>query len=165
MKIVKRSDKVAFLEVPSITGEGAGVNYRMKGFKSLSKKRNPKEYTRQYVDEAFETTDIVGISISQDFEFDQVKDSPLHDYLVDIIENEKLGSDAMVNIVQVDFSKVPTVAGTYPAVKRAFALIADSDGDGVEAYTYTGSFKVAGNKVEGTATTTDDWQTCVFTAK
>ncbi len=106
MKIVKRSDKVAFLEVPSITGEGAGVNYRMKGFKSLSKKRNPKEYTRQYVDEAFETTDIVGISISQDFEFDQVKDSPLHDYLVDIIENEKLGSDAMVNIVQVDFSKV-----------------------------------------------------------
>lgn len=164
MKIVKRSDKVAFLEVPPITGEGKGVFYRMKGFKSLSKKRNPKEYTRQYVDEAFETTDIVGISISQDFEFDQVKDSPLHDYLVDIIESEKLGSDAIVNIVQVDFTKTTSVEGEFPAVKRGFALIADSDGDGVEAYTYTGSFKVAGSRIEGKATTDDGWQTCTFTA-
>ena len=161
MKIAKRSDKVAFLEVPNSGGSGSKF-YRMTGFKSLSKKMNPKEYSRQYVDEAFETTDIVGMSISQDFEFDQILDSPPHKHIIDIIDGEKLGADAIVNIVQVDFTQKGATDGEYVAVKRAFAIIPESSGDGTDAYTYTGTFKVAGQSVVGKATTTDKWATIDF---
>ena len=66
--IVKRHEKVAFMEIKT---KSSGTKIvRMKGFTALSTKSNAKEYSRQYVDEPFETTDVVGISVSQDFDFD-----------------------------------------------------------------------------------------------
>lgn len=163
LQIVKRSDKVAYMEVK----DGATTKiHRMKGFTSLSKKANPIEYSRQYIDEAFETTDIVGMSISQDFEFDQAIGDPVSEFLVDIIDEEKLGSEAIVNIILIDFTKpVNEEEGTksYKAKKRAFAVIPDSSGDGTDAFKYSGTFKVAGDTIDGTATSTDKFEkTAVF---
>lgn len=41
-------------------------------------------------------------------------------------------------------------------------MIPDTEGDGTDALIYKGSFKAAGKITKGTATTTDDWQTCTF---
>lgn len=160
--IVKRHEKVAFMEVKT---KGSGTKIvRMKGFTALSTKSNAKEYSRQYVDEPFETTDVVGISVSQDFDFDQTKGNEVSDFLVDIIENEKLGADAIVNIIQVDFtSPVASEDGYFHAVKRAFSVVADSRGDGTDAYKYSGTFKVAGDRIAGKANTSDKWETITFT--
>jgi len=35
----------------------------------------------------------------------------------------------------------------------------------MEAYKYSGTFRVKGEKVFGTAESTDDWQTCTFKEK
>ena len=43
-------------------------------------------------------------------------------------------------------------------------LIPDTEGDGTDALIYKGSFKAAGEITKGTATTTDGWKTCTFTA-
>jgi hypothetical protein len=47
-------------------------------------------------------------------------------------------------------------------MKRDYAVIPDSEGGSMDAYTYTGNFRSKGEKVTGTATTDDDWQTITF---
>lgn len=129
-KLVLRADKVAFAKI--------GEEYhRMRGFKNLPTAKNPVEYTRSYVDQYGEITDIVGVSESKEFEFDQYINDSVHEFIVDIIENEKLGSDAEIVIVTVDKNK--PIAGNN-AYKRTYSIIADTAGDGTEAYTYAGKF-------------------------
>lgn len=151
----KRSSKVAFLQVDD-------KFYRMKGFTSLSINKNAGEYTRQYVDEDFETTDVVRISTSMDFNFDYMPSNPVHEKLVEIIDGEKIGDDAIVSILIVDFSQAGATEDSYVAVKRDFAVIPGTEGDSLDAYTYSGTFRVKGPRIEGEATSTDDWQTCTF---
>ena len=74
-KLVQRSKKVAFYKV--------GDKYeRMTGFTSMSKSSNPKEYSRQYVDEDGEVTDVTGYSPSIDYAFDQYENNAVHDDIV-----------------------------------------------------------------------------------
>lgn len=156
MSFVKRQDKVMFLE-------GVEKFHRMQGFTSLSTDKNPVEYTRQYVDEAYETTDVVAISTSTDFEFDQMSDNAVHQILVDIIDEEKIGDDAVVNLLQVDLTGLAEGTLTAPATARTFAVIPGSEGGELDAYTYSGTFRVKGARVKGTATTADGWKTVTFT--
>lgn len=147
--IVKRSQKVSFVETTP-----AGAYTRMKGFTALSHAKNPKEYTRQYVDEDGETTDVVGFSPSMEFALDQMLADASQKSFVDIIDGELTGDAAKVNIVTVDLS------GTAPfkAVKRQYIVVPGTEGDGAEAYTYSGTLKaVPGTKVVGTATSTDEF--------
>ena len=153
-KIVLRSRKVTFLKTDN---EKYG---RMIGFTALTVNKNPEEYTRKYVDEDFESTDIVGMSTSIDYEFDQMEGNEVHEKLIDITDNEKLGDDAVVELVTVDFTK--ETAGGYEAAQRSFAVIPESDGDGTEAYKYSGTFRVKGPRIKGIASSDDGWKTCTF---
>ena len=57
--LVPRSQKVLFYGVPAASGDTT-TYHRMKGFTDVSTSKNAKEYTRQYVDELFEQTDVTG---------------------------------------------------------------------------------------------------------
>jgi len=159
--LVKRSDKVSFL---GCVENGTETFNRMRGFTSLSGSKNPSEYSRQYVDEEFETTDVTGYSPSIDFAFDEYTEDEVHDELVTILDGEKTGTEARRNIVTVDFSK-PVTGGGYEAVKREFAIIGDSEGDSTDAYTYSGTFRSTGSRIEGTATVNSDGSVATFTEK
>ena len=159
-ELVKRSDKVSFLGC--LEGSTETFN-RMRGFTTLSGSKNSIEYSRQYVDEEFETTDVVGFSPSLDFGFDQYKEDPAHEEMVEILDNEYTGTQARRNILTVDFSQPGTTSGTYKAVKREYAVIGDAEGDSMEAYTYSGTFKSTGKRIEGTATVSSDGTTATFT--
>ena len=158
--LVKRSDKVAFL---GCVAEGSETFNRMRGFTSMSGSKNPSEYSRQYVDEEFETTDVTGYSPSIDFGFDEYTDDEVHNEIVDILDNEKTGTEARRNIVVVDFSKKQE-DGSYPATKREYAIIGDSEGDSTDAYTYSGTFNSTGKRIEGTATVDATGAVATFTA-
>lgn len=161
-KIVKRSDKVAFYAVNS---EDDAKFHRMKGFTEISLSKNPKEYSRQYIDEEFERTDVVGYSTSLSYGFDQHEGDAVHDDLVKIHDGELLASDAVRSIVIVDFTKsAEGEDGKFFARKRDFSVIPDGEGSSTDAYTYTGTFKTAGDTVSGRASSNDGWQTCVFVA-
>src|SRR5690606_21335116 len=103
------------------------------------------------------------ISTSMDFNFDYMPSNPVHDKLVEIIDGEKIGDDAVVSILVVDFSEQGTEPDSFKAVKRDFAVIPGTEGDSLDAYTYSGNFRVKGPRIEGEATSTDNWQTCTFT--
>lgn len=144
----KRSDKVAFLEVDEVLT-------RMEGFTTFSQSKNPTEYSRRYVDQDFENTDVTGYSPQIGFGFDQYEGNDVHDHIVSILDNEKLGNEAIVTICVVDVTD-----GT--AIKREWTVVGDSEGDSMDAYTYSGNFRVKGEKVFGTATSEDNWATCIF---
>lgn len=158
-KLVKRSDKVSFFGTMS---GGTETFNRMRGFTTMSGSKNPSEYSRQYVDEEFETTDVTGYSPSIEFGFDQYTDDAVHEELVEILDGEKTGTDARRNIVTVDFSQPDN--GGYKATKREYAIIGDSEGDSMDAYTYSGTFRATGKRIEGTATMNSDSSVATFTA-
>lgn len=156
-KLVQRADKVAFMKVKD-------KFERMQGFTGMSTSKNPKEYTRQYVDELFETTDVVGISASIEFAFDQFVGNPVHDKLTQMIDDEVVGTDAVVEIMVVDFTK-PTSGGTgneFEARTRKYSVIPNTEGGSLDAYTYEGTFRVNSNTEKGTATSTDKFLTADF---
>ena len=144
--LVMRADRKMFMGV----GEGSQTIHRMRGFSSLSESKNPVEYTRKYVDEKFETTDVTGVSPSYDFTFDMMTPNAVLDDLAGIIDGEKLGTDAVRTFYCVDFHK--EVDGGFYCVKRDFAVIGSAVGDGTDALTYSGTLRVKTAAVEGVAT-------------
>ena len=76
--VVKRCKKLAFYGVPN-GDEGTYTFYRMKGFDDITTNKNPREYSRQYVDEEFEQTDVVGYNPSISFGFDRFSGDSVHD--------------------------------------------------------------------------------------
>lgn len=156
--VVKRCKKLAFYGVP-ITTEGVESYkfYRMKGFDDITTAKNPREYSRQYVDEEFEQTDVVGYNPSISFGFDRFTDDAVHDDIVSIFNEEKVGADAVRPIIMVDLE-----SENNSAIKRNFSVIAENEGSGVDLYKYTGSLRVKSEKIAGTAISDDDWQTCSF---
>ena len=155
--LVKRSDKVAFYGIKAEQGN-TYTYHRMQGFTDMSTSKNPIEYSRQYVDEDFEQADVVGYSPSIAYGFDQFAGNAVHEDIAKISDDELLGSAAIRPIVLVDLTK----ASGVNAVKRDFAVIPDSEGDSTDAYTYSGNLKVKGDKIKGTATSADGWQTITF---
>ena len=143
-----REIKKAFYGVPSAEGEVTFT--RMKYFTDLSISKNPKEYTRRYVDEKTERSDVVGYAPSISYSFDEYSDDLVLADIVNISDKEMVGTDTHRDIILVDFSK--EVSGGYQAIKRTFAIIPDSEGNSVDAYTYSGNLKSVGEVVAGVAT-------------
>ncbi len=156
MSFVKRSDKVAYYNTNANSFE------RMTGFTDISVSKNPKEYTRQYVDQDFEQSDVVGFSPSISFSFDQEKGNNVHDDIVSICDNELMGEDAIREILIADFTNGDASTG-FCAVKRTFAVIVSSEGNSGESYKYSGTFKVKGEKIFGKVTSEDNFKTVTFT--
>ena len=147
-KIVKRSERLSFMDT---TGDGASFA-RMTKFTSLKGSKNPKEYSRQYVDMDVES-----------YSFDRHTDTTVHEKIAEITDDELLGTDTYVDIVTVDKFAVDS-KGNAPARKRTYSVVADSEGDGTDALIYSGNFKAVSEITEGYATTADEWQTITFTA-
>lgn len=148
--LVTRPKKLSFWQLPN------GSFQRMEGFTDLSYSQNPKEYSRQYVDEEFERTDIVGYAPSISYSFDRYSGNKVLDDIVKITENEYIGDLMKRTIVTVDLSTGGVIC---PAKMRDFAVIPDTNGDTTDCLTYSGNFKAKGLLIDCTATSDDDWQT------
>lgn len=160
-KLVTRDKKVAFM---AVGGKDETIFTRMTKFTSMSKSSNPVEYSRTYVDEAAERSDVTGYAPSIAYGFDQYENNEVHNDIISITEGEKVGDDAIRTILIVDFTAPVTASDTtkYKAVKRNYSVIPDSDGGDENAYTYSGNFKASGAKEEVTVTSTDEWKTCTI---
>lgn len=161
-KIVGRHQRVAFMNVS--TGKEAANYQRMTGFTQITNSKNPKEYSRQYVDRESEDTDVVGYSPAISYSFDRHTNTPVHERIAKVHDGELTGSDALVDVVIVDFFATSGAEGTYVARKRTYAIIPDADGDGTDALIYTGSLKSKSDIEEGTATVSEDGKTATYAA-
>ena len=110
-----------------------------------------------------ESSDVVGYAPAIEYSFDRHTDTPVHERIAEITDDELLGTDTYVDIVTVDKFAVDS-KGNAPARKRTYSVVADSEGDGTDALIYSGNFKAVSEITEGYATTADEWQTITFTA-
>ncbi|MEG0509338.1 MAG: hypothetical protein RSD63_06750 [Eubacterium sp.] len=157
-ELMKRSGKVAFYGVPAVGGTGDPKFVRLKGFTDMSQSKNPTEYSRKYVDEDFEETDVTGYSPSIAYTFDRYRGNEALDDIVKLTDDECTGNAAIREVVVVDME-------TKEAVRRSFAVVPDTEGDSTDAYTYSGNLKVKGEKIVGTAVLSDENKVCTFTKK
>ncbi|MGI5898636.1 MAG: hypothetical protein ACOX8S_01795 [Christensenellales bacterium] len=151
-RLMQRSDKVDFIKVPAQFAGGDGAILRMKGFTELTTSRSANTVERQYIDEAEPTIDVTSVTTSKDYDFERYINDPVHDYLADIIDNERIGTQAVVEIYTVDFFDESADEGRYACSRRKFTLEPASEGGDVDAYSYSGVFRVNGPLEKGYAT-------------
>ena len=158
-KLVKRSGKVAFMDVSTTQIPNF---LRMRKFTEISKSKNSTEYSRTYVDEDGEVTDVTGYSEEISYAFDLYSGNLVHEKIVKITDDELTGDEALVKIIIVDFSK-PSGSG-YEARLRTYSTVPDTEGDSTDAYTYSGAFRKNSKMTKGIATLNSDNTVATFTA-
>ena len=131
-KLVKRSQRRAYYGVPAAES-GTTTYTRMTKFTSLSKSKNPKTYSRQYVDEDAAIEDVVGYAESISYAFDEEMGNTVHADIANIADEEQLGEDAVREIIVVFLDQEGETSGSKRAVKRSYAVIPNGEGDKVEA--------------------------------
>lgn len=161
-EIVQRHKILSFYGVTTTTTSGGTTTttttfHRMKYFTGLSQAKNPQEYSRKYVDEATQRTDVTGFAPEISYGFDKHRDDPVLTDIVKITNEELYGADAVRDIIIVD-------TATGEAYKRPYTVSPGTEGDGANIYKYSGSFKANGEQVKGAATSSDDWATVTFAA-
>ncbi len=149
MAMVKRCEKLAFMNVN-------GKYHRMTNFTEIAVEKNPKEYSRQYVDEEFERSSVVGYSTAISYSFDYDNENEVHALIKKITDQELLADEAVVEIVMVD---VKEPESKNKAISRSWSVIPEAEGNSTDAYTYSGSFRANGPAAEIEAVSTDGWKT------
>lgn len=162
-EIVQRHKILSFYGVTTTTTSGGTATttttfHRMKYFTGLSQAKNPQEYSRKYVDEATQRTDVTGFAPEISYGFDKHRDDPVLTDIVKITNEELYGADAVRDIIIVD-------TATGEAYKRPYTVSPGTEGDDANIYKYSGSFKANGDQIKGTAASQDDWATVSFSAE
>ncbi len=145
-KLVARAELRSYMNTG--TAETPAYTLIGEGFTSLSESKNPKEYSRQYIHERTERTDIVGYAPSIAYSTDTYTENEVIAKIRAVTDDELIGTDAQVDIVNVNLFE--GTEGAYVAYKRAYAIIPDAKADGVEALIYSGNFRAVGDVVKGT---------------
>ena len=158
-KMVQRHQRLAFMNTGT---EEAPAFTRMTKFTNMTNNKNPKEYSRQYVDCAAEEADVVGYAPSIEYSFDRHTNTPVHNLIAKIHDGELVGTDTLVDILLVDLFTADENR-SCEARKRTYAVIPSADGDGTDALVYSGSFKCKSAIVKGTAVLDDAELTATFT--
>ena len=156
-KLYNRADKVNFMGLTNDAEEFL----RMTGFTDSGKSSNASTYERRSVDEKSSRKDVTGYSTEIAYGFDRYTNNKIHEKIAEIHDLEKVGETAP--IVTVDFNNKNT-DGSYEAKKRIYSILPDSDGDGTDAYQYSGTFGANGDIITGRATVTSDGKKCTFVA-
>lgn len=155
--MIKRCEKLAFMKI------GDGTQYtRMTGFTELSVSKNPKEYSRKYIDEEAERSAVVSYSPSMNYKLDLDGKNDVHKVFAEIADREITGDGAVKSVALVDISNLEN-DGTAKAVVRDFSIIPSTEGDDSDTYTAGGTMRASGEVSFGTASTTDNWKTVTIT--
>lgn len=172
-KLILRHKVLTFMK-PKAVGEEKQVNdkfYLLYGFTELSESANPQEYSRKYINESYERTDVIGMTKSNSFNLDYHEGDPVHADIKNMYDKELTGTETEREFVTIETYKDVTftlkseMARTQKQGKKAVlrkSTIIISDMAGEEAITYAGTFNVSGDRVEGVAVTEDNWETCTF---
>ncbi len=119
-----------------------------EGFTAFPEAKNPVEYTRKYINDKTERTDVIGYAPSISYSCDAIKDDPCVQKIMEITDKEYLGVNTYVEIVNVNCWE-QTNSNEYKACKRTYAVIPDTKGDGTEALIYSGTLKAVSDPVYG----------------
>lgn len=118
-------------EAYMLCGEGNSAEYKLigEGFTSFPESKNPKEYTRKYVNSKTEKTDVIGYSPSIAYSCDVIAGDPVVDEIKKITDNEYVGSATHRKVVTVN---------TWDEIDRYFKTTDVALASGKDYYTKAG---------------------------
>lgn len=149
-RLVKRAELHSYMDV----GASGTPSFELigEGFTSLSEAKNPKEYSRQYIHEYTERTDVVGYAPAIAYSVDAHTNNSVIAKIIAVTDQELTGADCQVDIVAVNTFETQTSGQSTvcTAYKRKYAIIPDNKGDGTDALVYTGNFRAVGDVIPGT---------------
>lgn len=154
--VITPGSRPCFMLLPSETPRAV----RMRFFTKLSKRFSPFENRRRYADDPFESTDIVGLSPSIDFEFVVHPSDALSAYLFALL-NGASGSGCLVILYEPEGGEC---GKTYPCKSAVYTAVAGGsclDLNGM--LRCSGTFRLHSDKEEGTAVISDDGMSLIFT--
>ena len=153
--MLSRTKKMAFIEV--FDGEGGSFFERLKGFTEFTVRLNPKEYSRKYVDEVNERSEVVAYQPTISYKFDREAGNTAQQVFVDAADFECVGDEATVTIAVVDLTQ--SDGSGAEVVLRDYIIVPDSEGDDANMYSYSGTMRACGDKQHRRCTSTDNWKT------
>lgn len=138
MGLVTRSNMRSFMMV---NGRYCEIG---EGFTDFTENKNPVEYSRHYIHEATERTDIVGFAPSVTYAFDILDADEVQAALMEITVSESIGDAAVVTVVTA-FLYNRDDDGYAHAVRREYTVCPGKMGQGTEALICTGTLKSRGD--------------------
>ena len=148
--LVMRNAYLAFMNVeenPDMPGQ-----YRLvgEGFRKLSQVKEPSEYTRRFVNESTDTTDIIKYNAEIAYEIDVFSDDPCVRRIVHITDGERRGQKARTDIITLFTEDVVALPYVCKASKRRYAIVPDRIGDDISVLQTSGKMVALDEKIEGT---------------
>lgn len=129
------------------TAQNQGIFLVGEGFTSFPESKNPKEYTRKYINYKTDKSDVIGYAPSIEYSCDCISGDPVVQEIVYVHENELVGNATHRTIYHVN--RWEEKDGKCPAKKRVFAIIPGTKGDGSDALVYSGTLKAVSDIVSG----------------
>lgn len=150
-RLIMRPEFQAYMN----TSDTSTASYELigEGFTSLTEAKNAKEYSRQYIHEYTERTDVVGYAPTLSYSVDAHTENNVIAKIIAVTDHELTGADAQVDIVCVNLFEATETTNVYSAYQRKWAIIPDGKGDGTDALIYTGSLRAVGDITPGTFNT------------
>lgn len=151
-KLVMRYEFRSYMDTSEPPHSEAVWSLIGEGFTSLTESKNPTEYSRKYVHEKTERTDVVGFATQIEYTTDTYTENPVINKIREVTDNELTGTDTQVDILNVNMYEDAGEADAhkYTAYKRTYAIIPNQKGEGTDALIYSGSFRAAGDVTPGT---------------
>lgn len=144
MTIRKRKAQANYMDVNG-TFELLGV-----GFTELNESPSAQTTSKRYINQSSARQSVTGYEWSTSFNADQIKSEKAIEYIRDIGEMQKTGTDTETDYIIVDLDKPAKVDGSYRARKFRIAIAVDSFDDNDGELGISGSFLGQSEPVEGT---------------
>lgn len=135
------------------------------GFTELTESPSAQTTSKRYIHQSSAIQSVTGYEWSTSFNADQIKNEKAIEYIRDIGEMQKTGSDTETEYLVVDLDRPGTADKTYRARKFKVAIAVDSFDDNDGELGISGSFLGQSEPIEGTFDITSETFTEGFEAK
>ncbi|MBO5649451.1 MAG: hypothetical protein J6S76_06005 [Clostridia bacterium] len=135
MSLITRSAMRSYLSVDGVYNEIG------EGFTDFTENKNPREYSRRYIHESTERTDLVGFAPSVTYAFDVCDADCVQEHLLKMTMEEEVGADARVTVVTAFLYRPGEREGCVRAIRRAYTVCPARLGSGTEALICSGTMK------------------------
>jgi hypothetical protein len=152
--MLNRNVKMAYVRTEE---DHKSIYKKLTGFTEFAVSYNAKEYSRKYIDEKNEKTEVVAYQPSISYSFDKDEYNISQIPFIRAADMEYTGFDARTEIIIVDF-----MTGDLDGMRafyREYVIIPDTEGDDANVYTYSGTLRAFGEKYEVNVSSDDGWDT------
>lgn len=147
--LVMRSSVLAFMNIQKDPLQLPRYSLIGDGFTRLVNNKAPTEYTRKFVNQRTETTDIIKYQTEILYEIDVLSNNEVIRRILDITDGEWRTGAAMTDVVTVWTDEIVARPMVCAASRRQYKIIPTTIGDDIQTLRTTGKMVAQGEAEKG----------------